>query len=268
MKKTFKKIYLEITNACNLSCSFCIQNQNPIKYLSINEFNKILKKLEPYTNYLYFHILGEPLMHPKINELIEIASKKFNVQITTNGYLINKIIDNSNIRQVNISLHSFDPKYHVSLEKYMKNIFQTIDNLLKYNTYISLRLWIKNKYQEQIITMINNHYNCNIDLSKKNFRIKTNLYIQQFHEFIWPDLKNNYYEESGNCYAIKDHIGILVDGTVVPCCLDTKGNINLGNIYKVNLDEILASDRVQKMVKNFQQKKKIEELCKHCSFLE
>lgn len=135
-KKRFKKIYLEITNACNLSCSFCIKNQRPIKYLTKEDLEIILPKISPYTDYLYFHLLGEPLIHPQINELINMASEQFNVQITTNGYLINNIKNNKFIRQLNISLHSFDPLYNISLEKYMSTIFDSIEVLLSNNTYI------------------------------------------------------------------------------------------------------------------------------------
>ena len=136
-KKRFKKIYLEITNSCNLSCSFCIKNRRHIKYLNVDEFKILLNEIKSYTDYLYFHVLGEPLMHPLINELIDEASKNFNVQITTNGYLIDKIKDNSNIRQVNISLHSFDKKYNISLEDYMNNILDVTDSLINKNTYIA-----------------------------------------------------------------------------------------------------------------------------------
>lgn len=267
-KKRFKKIYLEITNSCNLSCSFCIQNKRKKKYLTLDEFKTIIDKLEPYTDYLYFHVLGEPLMHPYINDFINIASKKFNIQITTNGYMINKIETNTNIRQINISLHSFDEKYKISLETYMNNIFKTVDKLIENNTYISLRLWVINSNQSKIVEMINKHYNCEIDLTKQSFKINKYLYIKQFHEFIWPDLNNDYYKESGTCYALRDHIGILVDGTIVPCCLDTKGTINLGNIYENDLETIINSDRVKTMLEGFQQNKKKEELCKHCSFIE
>ena len=136
MKKKFKKIYIEITNACNLSCTFCIKNQRTVKYLTKDEFIVILDKIKSYTDYLYFHILGEPLMHPDINELINIASKDFNVQITTNGYLIDKIRDNPNIRQVNISLHSYDLKYKLSLNDYLNNIFESLLAML-INSFIS-----------------------------------------------------------------------------------------------------------------------------------
>ena len=103
MKKRFKKIYVEITNACNLNCDFCIKNKRHSKFISIDEFKLLLDKIKDYTNYLYFHVLGEPLLHPKINELIDIASDNFKINITTNGYLIDRIKDNKNIRQLNIS---------------------------------------------------------------------------------------------------------------------------------------------------------------------
>lgn len=266
-KKRFKKIYLEITNSCNLSCSFCIKNRRVIKYLNLEEFKIILDKLEKYTDYLYFHVLGEPLMHPMINEFINLASKRFKVQITTNGYMIDKIKDNSNIRQLNISLHSFDLRYKVSLEEYMNNIYNSIDKLIENKTYVSLRLWVTNISQDKIIEMINSKYNCKVDFSNDTFKINDYLYVKKFYEFIWPDLDNDYYEENGTCYGLRDHIGILADGTIIPCCLDSKGIINLGNIFDDNLDDILSSNRVMEMQEGFKNNKKCEELCKHCSFI-
>ncbi len=264
----FKRIYVEITNACNLSCDFCIKNSRKVKYISISEFKKLLSKVKPYTNYLYFHVLGEPLLHPKINELIDIASRDFNINITTNGYLIDKIKDNKNIRQLNISLHSFNLKYKMSLNDYLNNIFDSIDTLIKNNTYISLRLWVKNKYSSEIIDYINNRYKTCIPYNLENFKINDYLFINNFHEFIWPDLSNSTFDSNGTCYGLIDHIGILVDGTVVPCCLDSMGVINLGNIYNTNLDEILNSKRVIDMIDNFKNNKKCEEMCKHCKFIE
>ena len=264
--KRFKKIYIEITNKCNLNCDFCIQNKRSSKYISIDEFNSILNKIEDYTDYLYFHILGEPLLHPNILELINIASTKFNINITTNGYLITKLKGNNNIRQLNISLHSYDTRYNKDLINYLDDIFNTIDTLN--NTYISLRLWVKNKYNNDIIDYINNRYNTNINYDVENYTINNHIFINNFHEFIWPDLNNDYYDECGTCYALKDHIGILSNGTIIPCCLDSEGIINLGNIYTDNLEDVLSSDRVINMIDGFNCNKKNEELCKHCLFID
>lgn len=264
----YKKIYLEITNKCNLNCEFCIKNKRVETFITENNFLKALDKIKDYTKYLYFHILGEPLLHPEINKLIDIAiSKGFYVNITTNGYLIKRIKDNKNIRQINISLHSYKEEYILSLDDYMSNIFDAIDKLIKNKTYISLRLWVDSKYNKEIIAKINRKYNTNIDEKTKNFKINNYLFINNFHEFIWPDLENSFYEENGTCYGLKDHIGILVDGTVIPCCLDTTGTINLGNIFEDTLENIISSSRYQKMLEGFKQHKKCEELCKHCKFL-
>lgn len=262
----FKKIYIETTNLCNLNCDFCIKNRRKKEIMTIQNFKIILSKIKNYTNYIYLHILGEPLLNPKLNEFILLASNEgFNINITTNGYLIDKIKDNKNIRQVNISLHSFDVKYNVELKKYLNNIFDSIEKLIKNDTYVSLRLWVKNKYSEDIINEVNNYYKVNIT---KNTKIKENLFFNFEKQFIWPDLNNSYYNESGKCYGLTDHIGILVDGTIVPCCLDTLGIINLGNIFKEEIDEILNKKTVIKMIEEFKNNKKEMELCKHCNFLE
>lgn len=268
MKKRFKKVYVEITNGCNLNCEFCIKNSRKTEYIELEQFKILLEKLKDYTNYLYFHVLGEPMLHPKINELINTASTDFKINITTNGYLIDKIKNNKNIRQLNISLHSFDDKYTVSLNNYLDNIFSAIDELIRNGTYISLRLWVKNKYNNKIIDYINNKYNTNIKYDVQQYTINNLLFINNFHEFIWPDLNNNTYEENGTCYGLIDHIGILVDGTVIPCCLDSRGDISLGNIYQNSLQEILNTKRVKNIIDNFKNNKKCEELCKHCKFIE
>ncbi len=263
----YKKVYVEITNTCNLSCDFCIQNKRNNKFMSINEFEVILKKLKGLTNYLYFHVLGEPLLHPKINELIDLATTyNYKINITTNGYLINKIIDNKNINMINISLHSYNEKYNIPLDTYLTNIFKVVDNLIKNNTLVNLRLWVNNKYNNDIIKQINEYYHINIKLEKCT--IKKNLYLDINKSFIWPDLNNNYYSKSGKCYGLITHFGILVDGTIIPCCLDSEGIIKLGNIFNDNINEVLNSNRCINMVNNFKNNKKVEELCKHCKFLD
>ena len=261
----YKKVYIEITNNCNLSCDFCIKNTRKNKFMNINDFEIILNKLKEHTNYLYFHVLGEPLIHPKINEFINLAKENnFNVNITTNGYLIKRIINNKNIRQINISLHSFNEKYKKTLEDYFKDIFEVTDILKKY-TYINYRIWINSTYKERILKILEEKYNIKIN---EHTKLDKNTYIDFDKNFLWPDLNNNYYNEVGKCYALKEHIGILVDGTIIPCCLDSKGTINLGNIFKNNIDDIKIKDRYHSMLKGFKENKKIEELCKHCKFLD
>lgn len=266
----YKKIYLEITNNCNLNCNFCAKNKRTKAFLDEEKFHIILDKIKPHTKYLYFHLMGEPLLHPKINEYIDYASKDFFINITTNGYLINKIKNNKNIRQLNISLHSFN-EFNITLEKYMNSIFESIDILSK-QTYISLRLWVKNKDTINILNLINKKYNLSITLedleNKKFIKIKDNVFINNFHEFIWPNLNNKKIYQKGTCYALIDHIGILVDGTIVPCCLDSEGTINLGNIFSSDINDIKNNKRYINMLEGFKNHKKCELLCKTCNFLD
>ena len=260
----YKKVYVEITNVCNLNCSFCIHNQRESIFMSKDHFKIILEKLKPYTKYLYFHVMGEPLMHPYINEFINLASQYYFVNITTNGYLIDKISSNKKIRQLNISLHSFDSKYNKTLNEYLTNILEAT-NILKEYTYINYRIWASNPYKKDIIKILEEYYNTTINGHTK---LSKNTFIDFDTEFFWPDLSNNYYNEIGTCYALKNHIAILVDGTIVPCCLDSKGSINLGNIFESSIEDIINSKRYQKMLINFKNNKRCEELCKHCNFLD
>ena len=260
-----KKIYVEITNNCNLDCSFCIKNTRSKKFMSYEEFDIILKKIKPYTNYIYLHVLGEPMLHPKINDFIKRAEEDFYVNITTNGYLINRL--NTNVRQINISLHSYSPKYKVSIEDYLKNIFFVVDKLP--DTYISYRFWVDNPYSNKMLSIINEHYNTDYNISNlgKSNKLKDNVFINTYHEFSWPDVNNKENFTTGKCYALKDHIGILVDGTIVPCCLDSKGDIPLGNIFTDSIDKVLKSERVTNMLEGFKRSEKREKLCQKCKFM-
>ena len=262
-----KKIYIEITNNCNLNCSFCIKNSRPSKFISKQDFESILEKVKPYTKYLYFHVLGEPLLHPYFNELVDIASKDFYINITTNGYLINRL-NTKNIRQLNISLHSYSPLYKISIEEYMSNIFNVVDKLD--NTYISYRFWANNEYSSNMLNLLNKHYNTNFIIGSLNRcnKLKDNVFINTFKEFEWPSLNREALYTSGTCYALRDHVAILSDGTVVPCCLDTKGDIKLGNIFDKNIHDILNSEKVLNMLDGFKNNKKVEELCKRCNFID
>ena len=204
--------------------------------------------------------MGEPTLHPRINELIDIASTDFKINITTNGTLLEKISDNKNIRQINISLHSVNN----NLLEYLHYIFKHTEKLLSNNTIVNYRLWVKNNNYNEIIKIINDYYQVEVE-NLPNKKIKENLYIDFPQEFIWPNIKNNL-NFTGPCKGTIDHIGILVDGTVVPCCLDSEGIINLGNIYQNDLDYILNSKSFKLLNENLKQGKRIHPLCKNCNF--
>lgn len=259
--KKFKKIYVEITNICNLNCSFCSKDNKLKKEISLIEFEKVLKKINDYTDYIYLHVKGEPLLHSRFNEILKLC-EKYNkkVNITTNGTLLKKRLDNilnSSVRQVNISLQSV-----INLD-YVEDIIKCGDLLGENNVQVVYRLWVDNKYQNDMLELLEKHYNVRIE---ENVKLKDNIYFNKAKEFIWPSLENSVIREEGTCYGTRTHIGILSDGTIIPCCLDSNGIINLGNIFEDNLEDILNSERFKNMKENFQNNKICEELCKKCGF--
>lgn len=271
--KKFKKIYIEITNICNLSCSFCSVDNRVKETISLEKMEKLLANINDYTDYVYLHVKGEPLLHSKLKEILDLCYKyNKKVNITTNGTLLKeklKELSHPIVRQINISLHSENQK-----ENYLEEIFETVDKLK--DKIIIFRFWTMdngkmNQQSTKIVEKILKYYNLSPEIVEKanlekHIKIRKNLYIDKANEFIWPNLENNYFNDKGFCYALKDQLAILVDGTVVPCCLDSNGVINLGNIYEESLDEIINSKRYQEMKESFCNRKACEELCKHCSF--
>ena len=274
----FKKIYIEITNICNLKCEFCIPCKRELNMISVSNFEEIVKKIHKYTNVVALHVKGEPLLHKNLKEILNIL-EKYNLQanITTNGTLIKEnleILKNAKcIKQLKFSLHSFLQNYHMS-NLYLKNIFDCVSELK--NITISYRLWnletIKeNDINDIIIKELESYYkldNLKEKLKLKNaFEINENIYINQDIEFTWPDINGKEIIEKGKCWALRKQIAILVDGTVVPCCLDNNGDIPLGNILEEDLETILNKPLSKTIKENFGNSKITCKLCKTCGFL-
>jgi len=129
----------------------------------------------------------------------------------------------------------------------------------------------ENDINNEIIKEIENHYkieNLKENLSKNEFlKIKENVFINQDIEFTWPDIKKENIIEQGKCLALKEQIAILVDGTVVPCCLDNNGDIPLGNILEETMEDILNKNKTNEIKRNFENQIITCNLCKTCGFL-
>lgn len=282
--KRFKKVYIEITNICNLQCSFCPKTNRKQKFISIPEFSYILDEIKEFTGYIYFHIKGEPLLHPEIGKLLDISyDKGFIVNITTNGTLLSNVreelIGKPALRQINISLHSYDGNINRDTkENYLDNVFDFIESARKHSSIIiALRLWNLDrvnreiKKNEDIIKRIQSQFNVPFNIedtvnASKGIKLHDKIYLNHDSEFIWPDLKNQEFGHRGYCYGLRDQIGILVDGTVIPCCLDGEGNISLGNIYDEKLDYILSKERARNIYDGFSKRVVVEEMCRKCGF--
>ena len=271
--KKFKKIYIEITNICNLNCSFCSKVEKPKRTMTKEEFTHILSEIKPYTDNIYLHVKGEPLLHPNLIDFLHIAEEhNIKVNLTTNGVLfprkVNELAKCNSLQKINFSLHSEN-----NVPNYLEDIFNSVENL-KDKTII-YRLWTlqNGKFDEnstRTVEKIIDYYKLSPETVEKiynenNVKITPTIYVDKDNEFEWPDDKK---EETTNgfCMALKTQIAILVDGTVVPCCLDSNGKINLGNIYTESFESIVNSKRCQDLKKSFQDRKPCEKLCLSCTY--
>ena len=275
----FKKIYIEITNICNLKCEFCPETERVKQFMTLEDFEKIVKKICNHTQLLCLHVKGEPLLHSQLKEILGIIERyDLKANITTNGTLIKRNLEtlkhSKSLRQINFSIHSIMQNKSLS-KQYLQDIFESAEELE--NTIISYRLWNlkninENEMNSSIIKELENYYNIS-DLKQQLvenefIKIKKNMFINQDVEFTWPNITQDILIERGRCLALKDQIAILVDGTVVPCCLDNNGDIPLGNILEESMEEILEKPKTIKIKKNFENGIITCELCKRCGFLQ
>lgn len=109
----FKRMYLEITNVCNLRCAFCPGTQRLRRFMTPEEFRQLATRLRPYGTYLMLHVMGEPLLHPRLAELLDIAGALgFRVCLVTNGTLLPRQLPTLEgspaLHKLSVSLHSFE----------------------------------------------------------------------------------------------------------------------------------------------------------------
>jgi radical SAM protein with 4Fe4S-binding SPASM domain len=271
-----KKAYLEITNACNLRCSFCHGTKREIKFLSTEEFTLDATKLRGVTEYLYFHLMGEPLLHPSFPRFVKRAWKKgFYPILTTNGSLLAKcgqtVLENLPYK-ISISLHAPEANAAFAADGYLESCIDFAKEAAERGCIIALRLWNLGSGAD------NSHI---LDFLHASFpsewrdirggssqRLAERIFLEWGERFDWPDpaLPECPPDTDLFCYGLRDQIGVLVDGTVVPCCLDADGNLALGNLFDTPLREILASPRARAIYEGFTVHRAEEALCRRCGY--
>lgn len=282
--KRFKRIYVEINNRCNLSCDFCPKTKRNAAMMSVDFFSSILEQIKDYTDSIYMHIMGEPLMHPNFSHLLGCCKEHgIDVSITTNGTLLStdfySTIENKDVlKQINISLHSYGGgAVNAFDEHYINSIFDFVDLAQKDNIYINYRLWngngddVKTK-NESLIKRLQDKYPILDEQwnawtpNNKGLRLSKKVLLHQAQQFKWPRLGDEEIFTCGICYGLRTHVGILVDGTVVPCCLDGEGTMPLGNIKEKPFNEIINSKKATAIYNAFSENTPIEDTCKTCGF--
>ncbi len=262
-KPRFQQIYIEITNICNLHCPFCVETTRAKEYMSVEKFSIIVDRIKEYTHSIYLHVKGEPLIHPEFDKIIELLiSKQINTKITTNGLKLaskgDLIINKPNINKINISLQSVLTLDEKRMDEYFQNLHEFVDKIK--TTHIYLRNWALNNEESKIIEKYLNKIFPGKTLEDKVL-LNDHIHYSVQEKFDWPSI-NNDKTPSSICLGGKNQLGILVDGSVVMCCLDNNGDTILGNILTDSLEDILNSEKFIKATKEMP----YFDLCKKCTY--
>lgn len=272
-----RKAYLEITNRCNLSCAFCPGTDREPHSLNEAEFTTLASRLTPWAEYLYYHLMGEPTAHSLLPKFINISTKLgFKSIITTNGTLLSKLgheLISANPYKVNISLHAFEANPPgMSFDGYISSCLDFAKSASSAGIITVLRLWnldgkasgAMHEKNEQILCAMHSAFPEEWQNTRSGYRLTNRVFLEWGDKFDWPQMHGEILSDEGFCYGLRDQIGVLCDGTVVPCCLDRNGDLALGNLFDTPLNEILSSPRAKAIYDGFTSHKCSEELCKRC----
>ena len=274
MMKRFQKVYLEISNICNLNCQFCPGTTRKAKVMAQAELDILLPRLQPWTDFLYFHLMGEPLCHPHLESFLQSAGNHgFKVILTTNGTLLERqqkmLLTSPALHKVNISLHAFEANdLAIPFETYLQQCF-AFGKAAENHKLVVFRLWNQGGAEDknsEILSAMEHYFPKPWVQERKGIRIGNRIYLEYGDKFDWPDLNAEEYGDQVFCYGLRDQIGVLCDGTVVPCCLDHNGDLALGNLLEEELESILNSDRAKTIYHGFLNRCATEELCRKCGY--
>lgn len=284
----FRRAYVEISNICNLKCSFCPTVERANQVMSPDLFGKVAAQLSGMVDEVCLHLMGEPLNHPEFSAILELCRvHHLPVNLTTNGLMLTgarrDLALSQVVRQVNLSLQSFEANFAgKDVSGYMQRIFQftRLAEERRPDLYINLRLWDLEGVQAHsaVNTAVRAHIaeefgvvaeDPAVDIRrKKNLLLRGRIYLNFDSRFTWPSLDLPKRQRPGFCHGLSSHFGIHADGTVVPCCLDKEAVINLGQVQDEPLQSILSSLRAVAMRQGFAKGALIEDLCQRCTFID
>lgn len=270
----FRKIYLEISNVCNLNCSFCPGTNRTPKVMNTEEFSLLLPKLRPYSDFIYFHLMGEPLLHPNLADFLKLAGDiGFRIILTTNGTLLAErsevLLNAAGLHKVNISLHAFEANdLRIPFDTYLNRCL-SYGKAAEGRKITVFRLWNQggaDALNGHILEQIRHFFPEPWIVEPRGTRIGDKVYLEYGDKFDWPDLSAQEHNGRIFCHALRDQIGVLCDGTVVPCCLDHNGDIPLGNLFSDSMDSILSSEKARALYEGFSGRAPVEALCRRCGY--
>lgn len=269
----YSRVYVEITNICNMRCSFCHGHGRRPGSISAEDFFLVLDRLAGHTEYIYYHLMGEPLLHPQLPLFLRMAAQRgFRSVITTNGTLLaerGEEVIAAGVHKVSVSVHSFEEGGDEAYLRYLSEVADFADAASAAGVIVVLRLWNNGHdggRNSRTVAFFRSRLEGEWAQNTKGVRIRRRLHLEWGDRFQWPDIAAPVQGGQVFCYGLRDHFGILCDGTVVPCCMDSDGAIALGNILEQSVEEILDSPRAKAMLNGFDRRTATEELCRRCGY--
>lgn len=279
------RIYIELTNVCGLTCSFCPTKELPNREMDLDFFESVIKQAAKYTKEIACHVVGDPLTQPNLHAYLDIIHKYgLKAMLTTSGYFLKKhaytTLFHPCVKQINISLNSFNKNDTAfTFEQYIGPVLLLCEEKIKRDKelFINLRVWnldeimSESLFNKVLFQKLSSAFGIKLDVENiylnrpKSIRLASKILVHFDNYFEWPSLKNNNHGD-GTCQGLQSHIAILASGKVVPCCLDCEGIIELGDLHEHNLKDILGSTRAVNMLEGFKEGKAVEELCQKCSY--
>ena len=255
--------------------------------MDLHFFESIVKQAKPYTKEIACHVLGDPLTQSNLHEYLDIIHKYgMKAMLTTSGYFLKKhaydTLFHPAVKQINISLNSFNKNdTSLTFDQYIKPVLDLCKAKLERQEelFINLRVWnldemmSERSFNDTLFAKLSNEFEVKLDLNTiynekpKSIRLDSKILVHFDNYFEWPSLKNQNYGD-GTCQGLQSHIAILASGKVVPCCLDCDAVIELGDLHKESLENILSNKRTVTMIEGFKEGKAVEELCRKCSYKE
>ena len=263
-----KRVYLEITDACNLNCPFCSYPKGNT-FMEYADIEHHVRQIRPFCSYLYLHMLGEPLLHPDFERILDLLDKEnMDLQLVTNGLLLNRypdLLKHRCLRKLSVSLHSIN---HVPVSE---DYFRTIDGLIEndQDRNIELRFYGKQQLDERLQAYLQHLEDaCGFtETSKKgSYNLKNHVYVYFSDFFEWPQIDAPSVSDEGTCHGATDMIAINVHHDVTLCCLDPKAYNKIGNLKEKDLSKILSSKTYLNYLADFRRHYFSSELCQRCSY--
>lgn len=250
-------VWIEPTNNCNLDCVFCPRGKSSKKvgYMDIDLYKKIVDEISTYDKSvnLNLHVSGEPLLHPKIIEMVKYAKQKENIclNFSTNGMLLSGDIAE---QLVEAKLDSIQISYDACIEEEYESTRRKASSYIvseNINRLIELkRKKCSDKPRVQIVHVL---YRDGIDNKLRKFVNKWQKKVDSIDLkplLSWSSGLINSGKRSSQerfpCQNIWTSPAIMWDGDVCVCCLyielsKARRSGTVGNVNSKTLSEIWSN---------------------------